>query len=100
MEDPLARITGVGDVNVFGSPYAMRIWLDPAKLRSFSLIPGDIVNAIAAQNVEVAAGEVGGQPSPPGQMLNATVTAQSRLQRRKNFATSSSRPSARAPGCC
>ena len=85
MEDPLARITGVGDVNVFGSPYAMRIWLDPAKLRSFSLIPGDIVNAIAAQNVEVAAGEVGGQPSPPGQLLNATVTAQSRLQSPEEF---------------
>ncbi|MCF2513560.1 efflux RND transporter permease subunit [Sphingomonas sp. G124] len=85
LEDPLARVPGVGDVTVFGSPYAMRIWLDPAKLRSFSLIPGDIVSAISAQNIEVAAGEVGGQPSPPGQLLNATVTAQSRLQSPEEF---------------
>jgi multidrug efflux pump len=85
MEDPLARITGVGDVNVFGSPYAMRIWLDPAKLRSYSLIPGDVISAISAQNIEVAAGEVGGQPSPPGQLLNAIVTAQSRLETPEQF---------------
>ena len=59
MQDTLARMPGVGDVNVFGAPYAMRIWLDPAKLRSYSLMPGDIISAISAQNVEVAAGEVG-----------------------------------------
>ena len=85
MQDVIARVPGVSDINVFGTPYAMRIWLDPAKLRSYSLMPGDAISAISAQNVEVAAGEVGGQPSPPGQMLNATVTAQSRLQTPEQF---------------
>ena len=85
MQDPLARVPGVGDVNVFGAPYAMRIWLDPAKLRSFSLMPSDVIGAISAQNVEVAAGEVGGTPAPPGQMLNATVTASSRFQTPEQF---------------
>jgi len=85
MQDVIARVPGVSDINVFGSPYAMRVWLDPAKLRSYSLIPDDAISAISAQNVEVAAGEVGGQPSPPGQMLNATVTAQSRLQTPEQF---------------
>ncbi|MCL6741010.1 efflux RND transporter permease subunit [Sphingomonas sp. RB56-2] len=85
MQDPISRITGVGDVNVFGAPYAMRIWLDPAKLRSYSLNPADILSAISAQNVEVAAGEVGGTPSSPGQMLNATVTASSRFQNVDQF---------------
>ncbi len=85
MQDTIARVPGVADLNVFGSPYAMRIWLDPAKLRSYSLMPGDAISAISAQNVEVAAGEVGGQPSLPGQMLNATVTAQSRLQTPEQF---------------
>ena len=80
MQDTIARTPGVGDVNVFGAPYAMRIWLDPAKLRSFSLNPGDVISAIASQNVEVAAGEVGGSPAVPGQLLNATVTASSRFQ--------------------
>ena len=80
IQDTLARVPGVGDVNVFGAPYAMRIWLDPAKLRSYSLNPGDVVSAIGSQNVEVAAGEVGGTPAIPGQMLNATVTASSRFQ--------------------
>ncbi|HEU4499053.1 MAG TPA: efflux RND transporter permease subunit, partial [Sphingomicrobium sp.] len=85
MQDTLARTPGVGDVNVFGAPYAMRIWLDPAKLRSYSLMPGDIIAAISSQNVEVAAGEVGGTPAPPGQMLNATVTASSRFQTPEEF---------------
>src|SRR3569833_1023340 len=80
MQDELSRVPGVGDVNVFGSSYAMRIWLDPHKLASFQLDPGDVVTAIQNQNTEVAAGEIGGMPSPEGQMLNATVTAQSRLQ--------------------
>ncbi len=66
MQDTIARMPGVGDVNVFGAPYAMRIWLDPAKLRSFSLMPGDVISAICAQNVEVAAGEVGGTPRRTG----------------------------------
>ena len=85
MQDAIARVPGVGDVNVFGAPYAMRIWLDPAKLRSFSLMPGDVIGAISSQNVEVAAGEVGGTPAPRGQMLNATVTASSRFQTPAEF---------------
>lgn len=85
LQDPISRLNGVGDVNVFGSSYAMRIWLDPAKLASFNLIPADIVAAIQAQNSEVAAGEIGGQPMPAEQMLNATVTSQSRLQTPEQF---------------
>ncbi|KKC24243.1 efflux RND transporter permease subunit [Sphingomonas sp. SRS2] len=79
LQDPLARISGVGDVNVFGAPYAMRIWLDPFKLSSVGLMPSDVISAIQAQNAQVAAGQIGAQPSPPGQMLNAIVTARSRL---------------------
>src|SRR3954447_23340431 len=85
VQDELSRIDGVGDVNVFGAPYAMRIWLDPHKLASFKLMPSDAINAIAAQNTEIAAGEVGGMPQPEGQMINATVTAQSRLQTPDQF---------------
>ncbi|MBM3927854.1 MAG: multidrug efflux RND transporter permease subunit, partial [Sphingomonadales bacterium] len=85
LQDPLGRVPGVGDSNVFGSQYAMRIWLDPAKLASFQLMPGDVINAITAQNTEVAAGEVGGLPQSSEQMLNATVTAQSRLQTVEQF---------------
>ncbi|MGN6849923.1 MAG: efflux RND transporter permease subunit, partial [Sphingomicrobium sp.] len=85
IQDDLSRIQGVGDVNVFGSQYAMRIWLDPNKLQSYQLMPSDIVNAIQNQNVEVAAGEIGGMPQPPGQELDATVTAQSRLQTPEQF---------------
>ena len=63
----------------------MRIWLDPHKLPSFELMPGDVITAIQNQNTEVAAGEIGGLPQPQGQMLNATVTAQSRLQTPEQF---------------
>src|SRR6476659_8325111 len=79
LQDSIGRIQGVGDFNVFGSQYAMRIWLDPAKLASFNLMPGDVVTAVQAQNTQVAAGQIGALPAPPGQMLNATVTARSRL---------------------
>ena len=85
IQDDLSRIHGVGDVNVFGSKYAMRIWLDPNKLESLQLMPSDVVSAIQAQNIEVAAGEIGGMPQPQGQMLDATVTAQSRLQTAEQF---------------
>src|SRR3954447_3088372 len=85
MQDDLSRVPGVGDVNVFGSQYAMRIWLDPHKLQSVGLMPGDVIAAIQNQNTEVAAGEVGGLPQPEGQMLNATVTAQSPLQTADQF---------------
>src|SRR3990167_8422303 len=74
IQDPLSRVEGVGDVNVFGSPHAMRIWLNPQRLAGVSLMPS-----------EVAAGEVGGLPAPQGQMLNATVTAQSRMQTVEQF---------------
>jgi multidrug efflux pump len=79
LQDSLGRVQGVGDVNVFGSQYAMRIWLDPFKLASYRLTSRDVIAAIQAQNTEVAAGQIGGQPSPDDQMLNATVTARSRL---------------------
>jgi multidrug efflux pump len=85
MQDDLSRLPGVGDVNVFGSSYAMRIWLDPHKLASFQLMPSDIITAVQNQNTEIAAGEVGGMPQPQGQMLNATVTALSRLQTPEQF---------------
>jgi multidrug efflux pump len=85
LQDALGRLPGVGDFNVFGSQYAMRIWLDPSKLASFSLMPGDVVTAIQAQNTQVAAGQIGGQPSASTQMLNATVTARSRLSTPEQF---------------
>lgn len=85
MQDTLSRIDGVGDVNVFGSRYAMRIWLQPDKLASYGLMPGDVISAITAQNTEVAAGEIGSQPQPQEQMLSATVKAQSRLQTPEQF---------------
>jgi multidrug efflux pump len=85
MQDELSRIPGVGDVNVFGSPYAMRIWLDPQKLAGVHLMPSDVISAIQNQNTEVAAGEIGGLPQPDGQLLDATVTAQSKLQTPEQF---------------
>lgn len=85
LQDPLSRVPGVGDVNVFGSPYAMRIWLDPYKLSGFQLMPNDVISAIEAQNTQVAAGQIGAQPALPGQMLNATVTARSRLSTPEEF---------------
>jgi multidrug efflux pump len=84
-QDPVARLPGVGETNVFGSQYAMRIWLDPARLQTYGLMPSDVISAIEAQNTEVAAGEIGGQPMPLSQMLDATVTAQSRLSTPEQF---------------
>ncbi len=86
LQDRIGRVEGVGDTNVFGSQFAMRIWLDPNRLASYSLMPGDVISAITAQNTEVTAGEIGAVPSPPGQMLDATVTAQSRLSTPEQFA--------------
>ena len=85
VQDPISRVDGVGDVNVFGAPHAMRIWLNPQKLAGSSLNPSDVVAAISSQNAEVAAGEVGGMPAPQGQLLDATVTAQSKLQTADQF---------------
>jgi multidrug efflux pump len=85
VQDQMARVSGVGEVNVFGAPHAMRIWLNPQRLAAVSLMPSDVIQAIQTQNTEVAAGEVGALPAPPGQMLSATVTAQSRLQTPEQF---------------
>ena len=85
LQDPLSRISGVGQAQVFGTPYAMRIWLDPFKLQSYGLTPADVQNAILAQNVQVSAGELGAQPTVAGQQLDATVTAQSRLSTPEQF---------------
>jgi multidrug efflux pump len=79
IQDPLSRLPGVGDVQIFGAPHAMRIWLDPRKLAAVALMPSDVINALQAQNTEVAAGEVGGLPAPKGQALDAILTARSRL---------------------
>ena len=85
LQDEIARLPGVGEANLQGAPYAMRIWLDPFKLASFNLTPADVSAALAAQNTQVAAGELGALPALPGQQLNATVTAQSRLNRPEQF---------------
>ncbi|MBN2971811.1 multidrug efflux RND transporter permease subunit [Roseomonas aeriglobus] len=86
LQDALGRIPGIGETNVFGSQYAMRIWLDPSRLAAVQLMPSDVITAIQNQNTEIAAGEVGGVPNAETQMLNATVTAQSRLQTPAQFA--------------
>jgi len=86
LQDPLSRIPGVGDLQVFGTQYAMRIWLNPDKLRAFHLTPIDVQQAVQAQNAQVSAGQFGGTPSVPGQQLNATITAQTRLQTAAQFA--------------
>lgn len=78
--DELSRIQGVGSVNVFGGQYAMRIWLDPAKLAAFELTPADVVAAVSAQNAQISAGAFGARPTVDGQQLNATITAQSLLR--------------------
>lgn len=83
--DPLSRIEGVGNIDLFGSQYAMRIWLDPYRLRSYNLQPSDIIAAVRSQNVQVAAGAIGAQPAAAEQRLNAVVTAQSMLQTPEEF---------------
>src|SRR3954470_2135377 len=74
LQDPLSRINGVGNFNVFGTQYAMRIWLDTDKLVSFALTPVDVTTAIQNQNVQVAGGQLGGTPAPAVQRLTATIT--------------------------
>ena len=85
ISEPLSRVAGVGEVQVFGGSYAMRIWLDPAKMTSLQITPSDIATAINAQNSQVAVGQLGGAPSIQGQVLNATVNAQSMLQTPEQF---------------
>jgi HAE1 family hydrophobic/amphiphilic exporter-1/multidrug efflux pump len=83
--DEFSRIEGVGEVQVFGSQYAMRIWLDPSKLAAYELAPADVVRAIQSQNAQVSAGSFGALPAPEGQQLNATITAQSLLRTPQDF---------------
>ena len=83
--DPVSRVDGVGSVQMFGSGYAMRIWIDPYRLNQYHLVPADISAAINAQNTQVAAGQLGGQPVVSGQQLNAPVTAQSKLTTPQQF---------------
>ncbi|MHC5171423.1 efflux RND transporter permease subunit [Acinetobacter johnsonii] len=85
ISEPLSRVAGVGELQVFGGSYAMRIWLDPAKMTSLQVTPTDIAAAINAQNSQVAVGQLGGAPSVQGQVLNATVNAQSMLQTPEQF---------------
>jgi multidrug efflux pump len=85
IKDPLARINGVGDVRVFGAQHAMRIWLNPNRLISYGLTVSDVRDAIVVQNTEVSAGQIGGAPAVSGQQINATITAQSRLQTPEEF---------------
>ncbi|HEY5944746.1 MAG TPA: efflux RND transporter permease subunit [Kofleriaceae bacterium] len=83
--DPMSRVPGVGDIQVFGAQYAMRIWLDADKLASVHLTPTDVSNAVQAQNAQVSAGQFGAAPAVQGQQLNATITAQTRLQTADQF---------------
>ncbi|HEY4253916.1 MAG TPA: efflux RND transporter permease subunit [Roseomonas sp.] len=85
VQDPISRTAGVGDFQIFGSQYGMRIWLDPAKLLNYGLTPADVTAAVQAQNVQVASGELGGLPAVPGQRLNATVIGPSYLERPEQF---------------
>ncbi|CAI0806466.1 Multidrug-efflux transporter MexB [Serratia quinivorans] len=85
LQDPLSRVDGVGETTVFGAQYAMRIWLDPLRLTSYGLMPSDVQAAVEAQNAQVTSGELGSLPTEPGQTMNATVTAQSRLQTPEQF---------------
>jgi multidrug efflux pump len=85
VQDPLTRINGVGNFNVFGTQYAMRIWLDLNKLNSFLLTPVDVTAAITSQNVQVAGGQLGGAPAVPGQRLTATITEAALLRTPEQF---------------
>ncbi|MDF3066514.1 MAG: hydrophobe/amphiphile efflux family protein [Polyangiaceae bacterium] len=85
MQEAIGRVPGVGDLRVFGSQYAMRVWLDPARLAANGLMPSDVRAAILTQNTQVAAGQLGAQPGPREQMLNATVIAKARLQTPDQF---------------
>jgi len=83
--DEMKRVPGVGDVALFGSGYAMRIWLDPDRMARLSVTPTEVAQAIRAQNQQYAAGKIGAEPAPPGQMLVFTVTARGRLVTPEQF---------------
>ncbi|CAN5140458.1 efflux RND transporter permease AcrB [soil metagenome] len=86
VRDPISRVQGVGDITVFGTQYAMRVWMDPYKLQSFNLTAADIKTALTAQNAQVSSGELGGTPAVGGQQLNATITSATYLQTPEQFA--------------
>ncbi|NTU60323.1 MAG: multidrug efflux RND transporter permease subunit, partial [Deltaproteobacteria bacterium] len=85
IQDIVSRVEGVGEVLMFGSQNAMRVWLNPEKLQSYRLTPADVSSALQAQNAQVSAGQFGANPSPPGQQLNATITARTLLQTPEQF---------------
>ncbi|MFW0767865.1 efflux RND transporter permease subunit [Trabulsiella odontotermitis] len=80
VKDAISRTSGVGDVQMFGAQYAMRIWLDPNALNKYQLTPVDVINQLKTQNDQIAAGQLGGTPAVPGQQLNASIIAQTRLK--------------------
>ncbi|MDR2354329.1 MAG: efflux RND transporter permease subunit [Deltaproteobacteria bacterium] len=83
--DPLTRVPGVGSINFFGSNYSMRVWLDPSRLASLNLTPGDVSAALQSQNIQAALGEVGGAPTAPGQELHFNITSRGRLSTPQEF---------------
>ncbi|MFL6676538.1 MAG: efflux RND transporter permease subunit [Massilia sp.] len=85
IQDPLSRINGVGNMNVFGTQYAMRVWLDPARLNAYALNPADVTTALQNQNVQVSAGQLGGNPAVPHQQLSATITESTLLRTPEDF---------------
>ncbi len=87
IQEPVSRINGIGSFQLFGSQYAMRIWVDPIKLNSYQLTMADVTSAVQSQNAQVSAGQLGNLPAPKSQELNATVSVQSRLQTPEEFAT-------------
>jgi len=84
--DSIQRLPGVGSANLFGSPYAMRIWLNPDKLHGYGLNPSEVLAAVREQNVQIAAGKIGADPAPAGQGFTASVTAASRFDSPEQFA--------------
>ena len=85
IQDPISRVNGVGTVLVFGTQYAIRVWLDPNKLNAYGLTPVDVSDALAVQNVQVAGGQLGGMPAVPGQQLTAAITESSLLRTPAQF---------------
>jgi multidrug efflux pump len=85
VQDPISRVNGVGLVTLFGTQYAIRIWLDPNKLNSYGLTPVDVSNALAAQNVQIAAGQLGGLPAVAGQQLTAAISESTLLRTPDDF---------------
>ncbi|MBK0127339.1 efflux RND transporter permease subunit [Pantoea sp. S61] len=85
LKDPISRISGVGDTTLFGTQYAMRIWLRPDALNSYQMTPLDVINMIKSQNAQIAAGQIGGAPPEKGQELNASIIAQTRLTSPEEF---------------